>query len=432
MLIGDSQQLRRHAGDSAVNVLQATDKVLQAAVAGQAVIEGLQGPDTLQSAELVVDPCQRTHAGTGGGHGESVTIAGDRLFPPRPGLCYQFPQASAFIETDLLQAVLHQCDLGFAVACQRLGREGEVPLQLLLVIHRAAQGGGSADAADGRGLTVLNGEVVLAAEADLGQDPRVQWQQANCGSIQCRQRADQLLVHQAIGALAVGGQGQAILLLLAVFEFRQTGGHIGQGNLGQDTHVPGLLLALLQFLRQLDHTLLVGFAHARLEGRQPFRFRRQPPRREPGVRCHDQGDTVRIVEQQAPGQFLDVLRVAYVLLQRRQHRVQVQYRDRVRIVGGGAQGLQDNLQTVGKAVAADFPLVQFQLVQHSLQLRRRHTLPGHGFDDPEYQCFQGIGGVCLATFNATAEDHLALGVLESAEGGGGLAEGGGFQCMHQR
>jgi hypothetical protein len=119
------------------------------------------------------------------------------------------------------------------------------------------------------------------------------------------------------------------------------------------------------------------------------------------------------------------------LLQGGQYRFQIQHGDRVGIVRRRAQSLQDELQAIRVAVAADFPLMQFQLVQDGFQLRRCNPFPGHCFDDAEHQRFQRVGGGRLTALNTAAEDHFALRVLKPAQGRGCLTESGGFQSVHE-
>ena len=98
---------------------------------------------------------------------------------------------------------------------------------------------------------------------------------------------------------------------------------------------------------------------------------------------------------------------------------------------GAAQGLQDQVQAEGVAVAAYFALVQFQLVQHRLQAVMADTLGGHCFQHPQYQRFQFLDPLGVAALYAAAEHHFPHAVLQAAQRRGRLAQGGGFQRLLQ-
>ena len=110
-------------------------------------------------------------------------------------------------------------------------------------------------------------------------------------------------------------------------------------------------------------------------------------------------------------------------------RLQVEHGDRIAVVGGAAECLQYELQAVGKTVSADFPLVQFELVQDGFEPVLGNAVISDLCDDLQHQFLQVVGMCRLA---AAAEHQLPHGILQATQGGGRQSQFGGFQGMLQR
>ncbi len=148
---------------------------------------------------------------------------------------------------------------------------------------------------------------------------------------------------------------------------------------------------------------------------QSLGFRRIPAPGQLAVRRHDQGDPVRVVQEQLPRQIGNERRILDVLPQLFEHRVQVQYADRIAAVGGIADRGHDQLQAVGKAVAADFALVQLQLVQYRFHLFLRDAVFRDVANGVENHGFNGIRVFVPGAFHTAHECQFAHGVLQAAQ-----------------
>ena len=182
------------------------------------------------------------------------------------------------------------------------------------------------------------------------------------------------------------------------------------------------MLALCQLGSQLHDLRARRRVHTSFDTRQALRLGRGAPRGQFGIGCQYQGDPVRVVQQQAPGQLPDVVRFLDAAAQPGDHRFQVQHGNGVAVVGGATQRLQYQLQAIGIAIPGDFALVQLQLMQHCFHAVVTHAVSGHLFQYLQHHGFQGVGVFRFAAFDTAAEHHLPHAVLKTAQGGGGLPE----------
>jgi len=192
------------------------------------------------------------------------------------------------------------------------------------------------------------------------------------------------------------------------------------------------LLAFGQRPGLLDDAGLVGFGQRRAQGRQPFPFRRRLFRAQFRIGGHGQPDPVRVVQQQLPGESRDEIDVPAFDSELLQQRIAVQRRQRVAAVDRRGQRFHQQAQAVGEAVASDFALAQFQLMEGGVHRILRHALGGDLSQHVEHQrldrpCVFGVG-----TLQPTDEGGLAGGGVETAQRRRRGAEFGGFQGVAQR
>jgi len=157
-------------------------------------------------------------------------------------------------------------------------------------------------------LPLLDAEVVIRSEPQIGQEAGIEEQLQKLRFVELRQIDHQLLIEQPVGALAIAGDRAAGELIAALrFGQLQGGGHIGQRHPGQDRLIVDAVLPCLQCGGLLDDLPALlgiesGLDAGELCGHCLFAALRQF-----GVGRQGQVDTVEVVEQQAAHQLLDVV-----------------------------------------------------------------------------------------------------------------------------
>jgi hypothetical protein len=202
--------------------------------------------------------------------------------------------------------------------------------------------------------------------------------------------------------------------------------HVVERDAWQDVGVVLMRLAGFERLRLFHDPLALGGVEFCLDGCKTRLFRGALALGLPGVRAHGQTHAVRVVEQPAADLVLHEARLRRRGAQALQRRVDGERLHRVAVVHGLRQGVHNQLQAVGVAVAADLAPAKLDLVQHRLHLLGRHALLGHLGEHIQHQLFHRRGVLWLRAFDAGREQQLAGGIVQTAQRRGRTAECGGF------
>ena len=141
---------------------------------------------------------------------------------------------------------------------------------------------------------------------------------------------------------------------------------------------------------------------------------------------------MRIVEQQTAHEARHKIWVLNGESQMRQLGLDVPDGERVGIVQVRREAVEQQLQTVGIAVAADLALAQLELMQHRLDFTERHALLGDLRQRIQNQLLDRRRMLRLRTFYASRKSHLTIIVIEPTQGRWRLAKLGGFKNLPQR
>ena len=127
---------------------------------------------------------------------------------------------------------------------------------------------------------------------------------------------------------------------------------------------------------------------------------------------------MRVVEHQAldePGNESGVLDL---FTQMGQRWIDIEQIDRVATMYRAGQAGNDQLQSVGMAVAGDLALTQFQLMQCSFYLFFWNALFGDADESVAHQLLNFCSRVAGAAFKTTHQAHFAVAVFQPAQRGG--------------
>jgi hypothetical protein len=157
----------------------------------------------------------------------------------------------------------------------------------------------------------------------------------------------------------------------------KSGRHVFQPDLGQQFGIVLPLLAFGQRLGLRDQTGLVGLGERRAEGRQPFALVPRLLCAQFRIGAMVSRTRCGLSSKQLPGQSRNEIR-----------RIRLSTRncsssgslssagDGIAAVNRRGQRFHQQVQAIGEAVAGDFPLAQFQLVQGGVHRRLRHPVGG--------------------------------------------------------
>ena len=141
---------------------------------------------------------------------------------------------------------------------------------------------------------------------------------------------------------------------------------------------------------------------------------------------------MRVIQELAPDQRRDIVRIPDFFPQRCQHRLQIKQVDRITAVDHRRDGTHDQLQPIGELIACDFPLVQLQLMQDSFQPLLADPVLHHLLQCGLDQLLQRFLVLGLAALDSAHKGHLAVGILQATHWRRRAAQVGGLQRTHQR
>ena len=251
-------------------------------------------------------------------------------------------------------------------------------------------------------------QIIALTDTEFGQATGINGQQGDLRFAELRQGHDDLLINQAITADRVAGQLNGFGTVTSgglVGHFRR---HIGQSDLRQQCFVILLHLPFGQCFRARLDLCFGVLGKLRANDRKPGFFGLFTARRQLLVGVHSESYPMLVVHQQFAAQIFDEFGVLDIFPQARQYRFKVEQGYRITAMGGTGQRRQNQLQTVGIAVAADFTLLQFELMQRRLDLLLRHAIAGDIAKDTEHQLLQRVRTFRLAALDTAHKAHFFL------------------------